>query len=199
MSTSSIAINQDAQQSPYDRGRLLALSWDRAVRVASSGRLSLDEVMRRQRDAVRAGAKGYGAALFPGILRAVAPGIDVDADLARYVTKGETVRLAPGVFGACLTLEDLRVAVFDRGFDGSKSSQSGIISGVDPAGPAHAAGLRGFRASATTCGAPPSTGMVFSFVSCQNASRCPSGDHDGYDPFSVPGTARATGESRERT
>ncbi|CAN5547734.1 M61 family metallopeptidase [soil metagenome] len=134
--------NQDAQQSPYDRGRLLALTWDRAVRVASGGRLSLDDVMRRQRDAVRAGAKGYGAALFPGMLRVVAPGIDVDADLARHVTKGETVRLAPGVFVACLALEDRQVAVFDRGFDGSKSSQSGIISGVDPAGPAYAAGLR---------------------------------------------------------
>ncbi|MDO8801180.1 hypothetical protein [Phenylobacterium sp.] len=66
--------NPDAQQSPYDRGRLLALRWDRAVRVASAGKLSLDDVLRRQRDAVRAGPKAAGA------------------------------RLEPGVFGACLTL-----------------------------------------------------------------------------------------------
>ena len=134
--------NQDAQQSPYDRGRLLALTWDRAVRSASGGRLSLDDVLRRQRDAVRAGAKGYGAALFPGALRAVAPGIDAEGDLRRSVTKGETVRLAPGVFGSCLTLGDKRVAVFDRGFDGAKSGQTGIISGVNPSGPAYVAGLR---------------------------------------------------------
>ena len=134
--------NQDAQQSPYDRGRLLALSSDRAVRETSGGELSLDDVMRRQRDAVRAGAKGYGAALFPGMLRAVAPGTDVQGDLARYVTAGETVRLTPGVFGACLALTEKRVPVFDRGFDGAKSGQTGIISGVDPAGPAYAAGLR---------------------------------------------------------
>ncbi|MBR7620223.1 hypothetical protein JKL49_12570 [Phenylobacterium sp. 20VBR1] len=134
--------NQDAQQSPYDRGRLLALTWDRAVRTASGGRLSLDDVMRRQRDAVRAGAKGYGAALFPGTLRALAPGIDVEADLARHVTGGETVWLESGVFGPCLALARKSVPVFDRGFDGAKSGQTGIISGVDPAGPAYAAGLR---------------------------------------------------------
>lgn len=134
--------NQDAQQSPYDRGRLLALTWDRAVRTTSGGRLSLDEVMRRQRDAVRAGAKGHGAALFPGMLTEVAPGLDAAPDLARYVTRGETVRLQPGVFGACLALSERRVPVFDRGFDGAKSGQTGIISGVDPAGPAYAAGLR---------------------------------------------------------
>lgn len=52
--------NPDAQQSPYDRSRLLALRWDRAVRVASAGKLSLDDVLRRQRDAVRAGAKAAG-------------------------------------------------------------------------------------------------------------------------------------------
>ncbi|MBP7650885.1 MAG: M61 family peptidase, partial [Phenylobacterium sp.] len=134
--------NQDAQQSPYDRGRLLALSWDRAVRDASGGRLSLDEVMRRQRDAVRAGMKGYGAALFPGMLRAVAPSLDAAPLIERHVIRGETVRLEPGAFGACLALTDKQVAVFDRGFDGAKSGQTGIISGVDPAGPAYAAGLR---------------------------------------------------------
>lgn len=135
--------NQDAQQSPYDRGRLLALTWDRAVRTASGGRLSLDDVMRRQRDAVRAGtAKGTGAALFPDMLTAVAPGIAVREDLDRFVTRGETVRLQPGALGACLAISSQKVPVFDRGFDGAKSGQTGIITGVDPAGPAYAAGLR---------------------------------------------------------
>ena len=135
--------NQDAQQSPYDRGRLLALTWDRAVRTASGGRLSLDDVMRRQRDAVRAGtARGTGAALFPDLLTAAVPGIAVREDLAHYVTGGETVRLAPGVFGACLALSSSAIPVFDRGFDGETSGRTGVISGVDPAGPAYAAGLR---------------------------------------------------------
>ncbi len=134
--------NPDAQQSPYDRGRLLALTWDRALRTESGGRLSLDDVLRRQRAAVQGGAKGYGAALFPSTLRGLAPQIDVEADLRRYVTGGETVRLNAGAFGGCLTLSDRRIPVFDRGFDGAKSSQTGFITGVDPAGPAHAAGLR---------------------------------------------------------
>lgn len=135
--------DQDAQQSPYDRGRLLAVTWDRAVREASGGRLSLDDVMRRQRDAVRTGAaKGTGAALFPTLLNAVAPEIPVRADLERHVTRGETVRLQPGALGACLAISSQQVPVFDRGFDGAKSGQTGIITGVDPAGPAYAAGLR---------------------------------------------------------
>ena len=134
--------NSEAQQSPYDRGRLLAVTWDRAVRNASGGRLSLDDVMRRQRDAVRAGMKGHGAALFPGMLRAIVPSLDAAPQLERHVTRGETVRLQPGAFGACLALADKQVAVFDRGFDGAKSGQTGIISGVDPQGPAYAAGLR---------------------------------------------------------
>lgn len=135
--------NSDAQQSPYDRGRLLALRWDRAVREASGGRLSLDDVMRRQRDLVRAGnTTPTGAALFPGTLEAVVPGLKAGPDLERYVTKGETVRLEDGVFGTCLALSAKSVAVFDRGFDGAKSGQTGMISGVDPAGPAYAAGLR---------------------------------------------------------
>ncbi|MES2724330.1 MAG: M61 family peptidase, partial [Pseudomonadota bacterium] len=134
--------NSEAQQSPYGRGRLLALSWDRAVRDASGGRQSMDDVMRRQRDAVRAGEKGYGAALFPEALRAIAPGLEAAPQLERHVTRGETVRLQPGAFGACLALNDKQVAVFDRGFDGAKSGQTGIISGVDPQGPAYAAGLR---------------------------------------------------------
>ena len=134
--------NQAAQQSPYDRGRLLAASWDRAVRTASGGARSLDHVLHSQRDAVRAGAKGTGATLFPGQLSAAVPGIAVREDLDRHVVRGETVRLQPGAFGACLTLSNATLPVFDRGFDGEASGRTGVITGVDPAGPAYAAGLR---------------------------------------------------------
>lgn len=113
------------------------------MRTASGGKLSLDDVMRRQRDVVRAGnTTGSGAALFPGVLESVVPGMKAGPDLLQYVTRGESVRLEPGVLGACLALSDKRVPVFDRGFDGARSGQTGIISGVDPAGPAYAAGLR---------------------------------------------------------
>jgi predicted metalloprotease with PDZ domain len=135
--------NQNAQQSPYDRGRLLAVIWDKAVRSASGGRLSLDDVMRRQLAAVRTGgAKGTGASLFPSMVSATAPGLAVEADLARHVTRGDTVRLPSDVFGACLKVSDVTIPVFDRGFDGETSAKTGVISGVDPAGPAYAAGLR---------------------------------------------------------
>ena len=134
--------NQAAQQSPYDRGRLLAVRWDRAVRTASGGARSLDDVLHSQRDAVRAGAKGTGATLFPERLSAAVPGIAVREDLERHVVRGETVRLQPGALGACLPLSDATLPVFDRGFDGEASGRTGVISGVDPAGPAYAAGLR---------------------------------------------------------
>lgn len=148
--------NQDAQQSPYDRGRLLAATWDRALRTASGGRLSLDDVMRRQLAAVRSGkAKGTAANLFPAMMTAMEPELAVQDDLARYVTRGETVRLPSDVFGACLVVSGATIPVFDLGFDGGTSAKTGVISGVDPAGPAYAAGLRdGMKRLARVGGKP---------------------------------------------
>jgi predicted metalloprotease with PDZ domain len=132
-------------QLPYDRGRLLATLWDDRLRRRTGGRLDLDDVLRAQRAEARANAGAgrvvSGGALFPAVYARVA-GLDPAPEIARYLELGETVRLPPDLYGACARVETLMVPAFDRGFDGTRSAETGVITGVDLAGPAYAAGLR---------------------------------------------------------
>ncbi|WP_394764427.1 hypothetical protein [Phenylobacterium sp.] len=133
------------QQLPYDRGRLFATILDHRLSSASHGRLNLDDVMRRQRElAIRndaAGVTATAAAIFPTVYRSVS-GRDLSADLARDIQAGATIELPADLYGACATVKTSSISTFDRGFDGEKSAASGVILGVDPDGPAYAAGLR---------------------------------------------------------
>jgi predicted metalloprotease with PDZ domain len=137
--------DQDAQQAPYDRGRLLALVFDAELRRTSGGKVGLDEVIHAQKRLAAAnaaaGRKVTAAELFPIAYRKVS-GRDAAALIDRHVMKGEPIVLPPDVYGPCVEVRNLTIAAYDRGFDGTKSAQTGIISGVDPAGPAYAAGLR---------------------------------------------------------
>lgn len=137
--------DQAIQQLPYDRGRLLATVWDDRLRRGSNGRLDLDDVMLAQRGQARknsaAGKKLSGGVLFPAMLARVG-GLDAAPDMARYLERGETVSLPSDLYGTCARIESLSIPAFDRGFDGTTSAETGVITGVDPAGPAYAAGLR---------------------------------------------------------
>lgn len=132
----------EVKQSPYERGRLLATIWDHEIRRASSGRTSLDDVLRRQRVLASRAGHAPAAALFFEALAEVAPGIDARSDVERHVIRGETIVLPSDVFGGCLTVGDVTVPAFDMGFDVQKSGETGVITGVDPTGAAYAAGLR---------------------------------------------------------
>lgn len=134
--------DRDAQQSPYDRGLLLAVIWDREVRRASSGRASLDDVVRRQRQMARDEAGQTAATLFPRAFKATTPNLDPTGAIERHVLRGETVVLPSDTFDGCLVVETVTVPAFDFGFDPDASAKTGVISGVDPAGRAYAAGLR---------------------------------------------------------
>jgi predicted metalloprotease with PDZ domain len=70
-------------------------------------------------------------------------GIDAEPLIDLYARRGAPLRLPEGVIGGCVRLVDERRAGFDRGYDAEATRLAGgIIAGVDPAGPAFAAGMR---------------------------------------------------------
>lgn len=125
---------------PYQRGALIAALWE--ARWSAGGGPALDGFVRAMRDeAARSGAVHRPVGELAPIV-AARLGHDVAPDIARYVERGEAVPLPADAFGACITVRTETRPGFDRGFDASASAEKGVIVGVDPAGPAFAAGLR---------------------------------------------------------
>lgn len=125
---------------PYQRGALLAAIWNARLRAQSRGRTSLDDLMRAQEAAARADGP-EAARLFPTIARRF--GLDAASDIARHVDRGEPIRLPPDTFGPCARVVDETRPVYDRGFDVDATVRAGmVVTGVDRASPAYAAGLR---------------------------------------------------------
>jgi predicted metalloprotease with PDZ domain len=130
----------DADGMPYIRGALLATIWDRRLHNATKGARSLDDVLREHRRATN-GASETAGALFAKI--AASSGLDISADIATHIDRGEPISLPPDAFGPCIRVDDLAIASFDRGFDAEATMRAGMVaSGVRTDGPAHAAGLR---------------------------------------------------------
>lgn len=138
--------DRDVQQLPYDRGHLLAHLLDHRIRQATNGATGLPDVLRAQRTrALRHRAEGRrvpAATLFADVLREEI-GLDVGADLARYVERGGVVLLPAELLGGCATVVTATQPGFSRGFDLEATRRAGgVLTGVDPAGPAYAAGMR---------------------------------------------------------
>jgi predicted metalloprotease with PDZ domain len=132
-------------QLPYDRGHLLALLIDYRMRGAGGGR-TLDDVLLAQKQRAQAQSEGGGPTpaplLFPLMMREVG-GLDVSGLLDRHLNLGEPIALPDDLFGECGRFEAMREPMFDFGFDAQASRAAGnVVRGVDPAGPAYAAGLR---------------------------------------------------------
>jgi predicted metalloprotease with PDZ domain len=134
--------NYPIEQLPYERGMLFAYLLDAQLRRASGGKRNLDTVMFRARDAFVAAPPDHKPDAVANFLAALKPQIDISADLDRIIEKGALIRLPESLFGACATIRTLRIASFDRGFDADKTAAGGHFTGVDPSGPAYAAGIR---------------------------------------------------------
>ncbi len=138
--------DQDIEWLPYDRGRILAVLWDRELRAASHGRVGLDDVMRAQvSQAARNDAKGEvvsADALLPVMVRQVS-GVDLSNEIARHVDRGELPVLPADAFGPCVRVVQQTRPVFDHGFDFLATLKAhGRLAGLEPGGPAERAGLR---------------------------------------------------------
>lgn len=138
--------DREAGRQMYSRGELLALRWDAALRQAGRGSLST----LLQGLLLPAGTREDQEPASERVLQALAKalagtGIDPDDELRRYVAQGEPLPLAQPswaeAMGPCLQRIEESVPVWQLGFDRA-SFQSRVLQGVDPEGPAHAAGLR---------------------------------------------------------
>ncbi len=130
---------------PYDRGRILAAMWDHRMRAASHGRVGLEDVLRAQvQQAAANAAKGSVVSadrLLP-VMALQVTGVDLSADIARHVDRGELPLLAPDTFGPCVRLVEVTRPTFDHGFDFVATGKAhGRLTGLEADGPAVRAGL----------------------------------------------------------
>ena len=89
---------------PYDRGRLLAILWDRRITRATDGRRRLDNVVFAMRDRYLAAPPADRPGTVENLVRTyrdLSGGLDLSDDITRYVVQGETVVLPRGVFAPC--------------------------------------------------------------------------------------------------
>lgn len=129
------------RQVSYDRGHLLAALLDAEIALRSQGAESLDSVLRAQREAAK-GSDALATDLFRKVLLE-RTGIDAGPIIERHARGGEPLLLPERLFDGCARLVTERRYDFDRGFDAEATRLGGgVITGVDPAGPAFAAGMR---------------------------------------------------------
>jgi predicted metalloprotease with PDZ domain len=130
------------QQLAYRRGELFAYLLDRELRHAGHAQ-GLETVLFAMRDHWVAAPAGGKPALLANFNAAMgAAGVSARDDLARFIDAGEPIDLAPDQFAGCATVATVTIPSFDVGFDRDASAKAGVFAGVDPNGPAYAAGLR---------------------------------------------------------
>ncbi len=134
--------SQDAQKLPYQRGSILAATWDRELRTRSGGKAGLDDVMRAMRDrAAKLGKKGPKAPqLFEATIHRF--GLDVRPDVERVLKGGAATLLPEDAFGGCIKVITRDTPRFAVGYKVEPRDEARVLVKVDPASPAYAAGLR---------------------------------------------------------
>lgn len=133
--------DQAVQQVSYDRGHLLAAMLDAEIAEKSAGEQSIDTVLRAQQKAA-VGSSTLATDLFHTTLLEKT-GIDAAPMIARHARAGEAVVLPTMLLGDCGTVVTEARRAFDRGYDAQATRLAeGVIKGVDPQGPAYAAGMR---------------------------------------------------------
>lgn len=158
-----------AEKLPYQRGAMLAAIWDARLRRQSAGKLSLDDVLRKQRRDPRTRLRGHGApegkwsaaTLFPQT--AASFGLNVAADIAKHVDAGAALLLPADAFGPCAKVDTSTRRAFERGWDpDATAAADSVVTGLDPASPAYAAGLRnGMKIIARDAGTPGDSRVAY--------------------------------------
>jgi predicted metalloprotease with PDZ domain len=126
---------------PYQRGDLIALLADHAIRSRSQGERSLDDVMRALVAHAEAGAGPFTSAELLAAIGELA-GPESQAQLRAWALDGIEPPFPPDLGAPELRLVPHDVPSFDTGFDHEASLASGTVSGVRAGGPAERAGLR---------------------------------------------------------
>ncbi len=125
----------------YQRGSLLAATWDSQIRRRSQGKQSLDDAMRelRRKASTREqiltdSALGKHFALFVGD--------EAVSDVDRFITKGQIIPLPVSGIEPCVTQQAVTAYSYEPGFDVDAMERIRIVSGVRSGSEADRAGLR---------------------------------------------------------
>jgi predicted metalloprotease with PDZ domain len=178
----------ETEQLPYQRGQLLANVWDQRLRLISDGARDLDDVVLAMKARVKAMA-GEEPPLATVLFAEEAGklGLDVSADVARFVTAGAPVLLDADIFQPCGKVETADLAEFDRGFDAEKTAENGnVIVGLRDDGPGYRAGLRnGMKIIKRETGKPGDSRVALTY-------RVMDGGRERVITFMPEGTRRIT-------
>jgi predicted metalloprotease with PDZ domain len=130
----------DIAQLPYQRGFLVALALDAALRSRSDGAANLDTLMRASLDA----ETGDVSAAQAVITRTEAEfDVPFQSTLAAMLESGQLAAAPADALPACGEIAWIDQPVFDRGFDPDATGAAGmIVSGVAPGSSAWRGGLR---------------------------------------------------------
>ncbi len=137
--------NQNVGQLPYQRGFLLGFIFDRQLRRESDGKHDLDDVMLAMKAKfAKQSATGMPPMLVDSFVETMRKaGVDPTKRIASYIEMGNSIYLPADVFGPCGTIATLDLPEFTRGFDPERTAAAGnVVTGIDPDGPAYAAGMR---------------------------------------------------------
>jgi predicted metalloprotease with PDZ domain len=128
----------------YQRGEFLALRWHAKL---SERRIDgLDGVMRslllpRNVDEYAKPAPAFATARLLDKLDSVDFATARD-DVERFIERGEIFTFDAATLGPCFEMRTVETTAFQLGFDRRQSVKAAVLVGVEPDGPAYAAGLR---------------------------------------------------------
>ena len=125
---------------PYQRGDVVALFVDHAIREASGGARSLDDLMRGLVARARAGEDEFTNDELVAAIGELA-GEEVAEAVRAVVVDGATVELPDDAGAPELELVPAEIALFDTGFDHERSIAEGRVCGVRAESGAARAGL----------------------------------------------------------
>lgn len=133
--------DRDVERLPYQRGDLIAMQLDAAIRDASNGRQSLDDLMRVVvRESRRRTEPWTRDELFA--LAASFAGEEAAAQARATALDGALPPVGASWFAPCLDFAWRESGHFDLGFDWDATNVAGIVTGVRADSAAYAAGLR---------------------------------------------------------
>ena len=158
----------DVQKLPYQRGELVAILADDAIRRGSAGQLSLDDFMR---DLVEQAPGTYSTESMLARLQEW-----TDPELAQrlraIVVDGADAVLPPGTWSPWVRVGSRQSATFELGFDREATMSTGLVSGVRDGSAAWTAGLRnGQHATNLSLGPPVATSSVTLTIRDQGGTR----------------------------
>jgi predicted metalloprotease with PDZ domain len=128
-----------AKKLAYYRGALIALNWDAKIRRTNPNR-NLSTFIRELFKLAQSGGGRVSEQAFYDL--ASSYGIDANAEMERYITRGEAILPDKDALGSRYPLREVEIPAFDVGFSLDETQRSRKISRVIETGAAYKAGLR---------------------------------------------------------